>query len=65
MVVLHTPDWIGQSSKQSCFGYGGTAVEGLKRCSGYGGSSILTSSTTGQYLINVGVDPNTWSPNLT
>ena len=55
----------GRSSKQSHFGYSSTAVEGYKRCSGYSGSSIFTSSTTGQYLNNNGVDPSTWSRTLT
>ena len=65
MIVLHTPGLSGRSSKQSSFGYSSTAVEGNKRCSGYVGFPIFTSSTTGQYLRNRGVDPNTWSRTLT
>ena len=65
MIVLHTPSSNGRPSKQSSFGYSSTVVEGDKRCSGYVGFSLFTSSTTGQYLNNKGVDPNTWSRTLT
>ena len=65
MIVLHTLGLSGRSSKQSSFGYSSTAVKGNKRSSGYVGFPIFTSGTTGQYLNNKGVDPNTWSRNLT
>ena len=67
IIVLHTPCLNGRSSEQSSFGYrpSSTVVEENKWCSGYVGLSIFTSSATGQYLNNKGVDPNTWSRTFT
>ena len=61
IIVLHTPGLSGRSSKQSSFGYSSTAVWGSKWWIRW--PLHLTSSTTGKYLNNKGVDPNTWFPN--
>ena len=58
MIVLHTPGLSGRSSKQF-FWPEQHSSEVNKRPSGYVGFPVFTSGTTGQYLNDKGVDPNT------